>query len=193
MRKAHVKSLRADKLAASPFVKLFPRALTIRHDWQYAKAQIDQGARFAEVFFQVVLYAPPQQSEETAQAAKAIFTANGFQLAQDRYLQLPMWLSMLPMSAGDAGWQGLRYFNRVKTVLTRNAVSLLPLQGEAKGSQSPGLLLTGRRGQVAWFDPFDNPEGNYNTAIAGKSGSGKSVLLQELMVSIAVTPSFRIR
>jgi conjugal transfer ATP-binding protein TraC len=28
-------------------------------------------------------------------------------------------------------------------------------------------------------------QGNYNTAIAGKSGSGKSVLLQELMVSIA--------
>ena len=65
-----------------------------------------------------------------------------------------------------------------------NAITLAPLQGEWKGTQRPSLLLPGRRGQIAIWNPFDNMEGNYNVAIAAKSGSGKSVLTQEYIVSL---------
>ncbi|MBT5654362.1 MAG: type IV secretion system protein TraC, partial [Alphaproteobacteria bacterium] len=58
-----------------------------------------------------------------------------------------------------------------------------PLQGEWKGTKSPGLLLTGRRGQLFTWSPFDNTEGNYNVSVVGKSGSGKSVFMQELVTS----------
>jgi len=46
------------------------------------------------------------------------------------------------------------------------------------------MLLAGRRGQVFYWCPFDNNEGNYNTCVVGRSGSGKSVFMQELMTSI---------
>ena len=42
-------------------------------------------------------------------------------------------------------------------------------------------LLLGRRGQPAGWSPFANDAGNYNVAVTGKSGSGKSVLMQELV------------
>src|SRR5260221_12670258 len=77
----------------------------------------------------------------------------------------------------------LYYFQNLKTTLSTEAANLLPLQGEWKGTHSPGIPLVGRRGQIFTWSPFDNNEGNYNVAVAGKSGSGKSVFMQELVMS----------
>jgi conjugal transfer ATP-binding protein TraC len=45
------------------------------------------------------------------------------------------------------------------------------------------MVLAGRRGQIFTWYPFDNNEGNYNVCVVGRSGSGKSVFMQELMTS----------
>jgi len=58
------------------------------------------------------------------------------------------------------------------------------MQGEYLGGVIPHLLLVGRRGQPFWWSPFENGAGNHNIAICGKSGSGKSVLLQELCAAL---------
>ncbi|WP_163468428.1 helicase HerA domain-containing protein, partial [Klebsiella michiganensis] len=42
----------------------------------------------------------------------------------------------------------------------------------------------GRRGQPFFWSPFENAAGNHNVAVFGKSGSGKSVALQELCGSL---------
>ena len=60
----------------------------------------------------------------------------------------------------------------------------MPLQGEWQGTASPGMLLVGRRGQLFYWSPFDNNAGNYNTCVVGRSGSGKSVFMQELLTSM---------
>jgi conjugal transfer ATP-binding protein TraC len=44
------------------------------------------------------------------------------------------------------------------------------------------MILTGRRGQLATWDPFA-VEGNLNTVVVGPSGSGKSVFMQEMIMS----------
>ncbi|NGX52795.1 MAG: hypothetical protein KR126chlam5_01100 [Candidatus Anoxychlamydiales bacterium] len=51
------------------------------------------------------------------------------------------------------------------------------------GTPTPGMLLTGRRGQMFCWHPFDNKTGNYNVVVVGKSGSGKSVFMQDLLMS----------
>src|SRR3546814_20524965 len=45
-------------------------------------------------------------------------------------------------------------------------------------------MLIGRRGQPFFWSPFENAAGNHNVAVFGKSGSGKSVTLQELCASL---------
>ena len=45
------------------------------------------------------------------------------------------------------------------------------------------MLFMGRRGQITYFNPFDNNKGNYNIACCATSGSGKSFVTQELVFS----------
>lgn len=87
------------------------------------------------------------------------------------------------MNWGEGFWEDLKFHGRLKTTISTESSNLLPLQGEWKGTESPGMLLVGRRGQVFTWSPFDNKAGNYNVSVVGRSGSGKSVFMQELMVS----------
>ncbi|MCG8014385.1 MAG: ATP-binding protein, partial [Candidatus Thiodiazotropha weberae] len=55
------------------------------------------------------------------------------------------------------------------------------------GTGTPLIMLQGRRGQIMHVDPWDNKQGNYNMAMAAASGSGKSFLTQEIIMSILGT------
>ena len=61
-----------------------------------------------------------------------------------------------------------------------NAIHLAPLIAEWRGTRTPTMLFGGRRGQLMTLDIFDNDLGNYNFAIIGAPGSGKSVLMNEM-------------
>src|SRR3546814_17429047 len=69
---------------------------------------------------------------------------------------------------------------RFRTMLTTTVANIAPLQGEYNGGLIPHMLLLGRRGQPFFWSPFENTAGNHNVAVFGKSGSGKSVFLQEM-------------
>ena len=60
---------------------------------------------------------------------------------------------------------------------------MMPLLGEWKGTSLRGMPLKGRRGQISFWYAFDNHCGNYNVVVVGRSGSGKSVFMQELLVN----------
>lgn len=69
---------------------------------------------------------------------------------------------------------------------------MLPVIGEWKGTgprrgktrATPLVLMTTRTGEVFGVDFFANTSGNYNAVIAGTSGSGKSVLAQEIVMGV---------
>lgn len=49
------------------------------------------------------------------------------------------------------------------------------------------LMLVARSGELMPIDIFANRNGNYNAVVAGTSGSGKSVLTQEIVTSVLAT------
>ena len=94
---------------------------------------------------------------------------------------------------------------RGKKTITREAQNMLPILAEWKGQlthgqpapgshPAPGMLLSGRKGQVFCWSPFGKAllpgacngqtDHNYNVCIAGQTGSGKSVFMNELMLTV---------
>jgi conjugal transfer ATP-binding protein TraC len=182
--RAQLHYLNKDKTARSPLAKFKPTASAECQDWAQVRNRLSEGDRLVKVFYQVVTYALACDANTAERKVRDLYRANGWKLSKERYLQFPSWLSLFPMMMTEGFYQDKKILGRLRTLTAFNAITIAPLQGEWKGSRSANLLLPGRRGQLATWSPFDNQEGNYNVAIAAKSGSGKSVLTQEYIVSL---------
>jgi conjugal transfer ATP-binding protein TraC len=182
-RRALIKSARWQKLSQSVLRFCVPRAKAVADEWQMVLKRTDLGECLVKVCCQVAVLSPRETFLSATEQFETLTRQQDWLLVPNTYLHYPLYLTFLPMQVTPV-WDDLKRLGRTQTLLSEQAVSLLPLQGEYKGSSSSCVLLTGRRGQVGFWDPFDNPYGNYNTAIIGKSRSGKSVFMQELASSV---------
>ena len=151
--------------------------------------RLKDGEKLVRACYMAAVYAPLDALDEAEQAVRAIYHGQGWRVNAERYMQLPSWLACLPMASAGGLDADLERMGRMKTLLTSSAVNLAPVHGEWRGQPAnpdnpPALFLIGRRGQPACWSPFANEAGNYNVAVTGKSGSGKSVLMQELVTGI---------
>ena len=187
--KAFLKSARAMQQAGTGIARYLPGLPEKARDWQAVTERLKDGERLVRACYTAAVYAPCEAIDEAEQAVRAIYHGQGWRLAAERYVQLPSWLACLPMAPAGGLDEDLARMGRMKTLLTSSAVNLAPVHGEWRGQPAspdtpPALLLIGRRGQPACWSPFANAAGNYNVAVTGKSGSGKSVLMQELVAGI---------
>lgn len=130
----------------------------------------------------VGLWAPKEQMPLAEQTLLSLFGSKEMQLKSAKYFQLPQFLSSLPMTWAEYS-QDLKDFGSLRTTHNQECKHLLPLTAEWKGTPTPGMLLMGRKGQLINWNPFDNPSGNYNVTVIGRSGAGKSVLMQNILMS----------
>ena len=184
--KAFLKSARATQQAGTGISRYLPGLPEKARDWRFVTERLKDGERLVKACYLAAVYAPAEAVDEAEQAVRAIYHGQGWRIAAERYVQLPSWLACLPMLPAGGLDTDLSRMGRMKTLLTASAVNLAPLHGEWRGQRldpenPPVLLLLGRRGQPAGWSPFANDAGNYNVAVTGKSGSGKSVLMQELV------------
>ena len=196
--KAFLKSARATQQAGTGLARYLPGLPEKARDWQIVTERLKDGERLVKACMTIAVYAPLDAIDEAEQAVRAIYHGQGWRVVAERYVQLPSWLACLPMVPGGGLDADLARMGRMKTLLTSAAVDLAPVHGEWRGQGGgggapggaagpdtpPALLLIGRRGQPACWSPFANDAGNYNVAVTGKSGSGKSVLMQELVTGI---------
>ena len=187
--KAFLKSARATQQAGTGISRYLPGLPEKARDWRFVTERLKDGERLMKASYLIAVYCPAQAAEEAEQAVRAIYHGQGWRLAAERYVQLPTWLSCLPMLPAGGLDADLSRMGRMKTLLSASAVHIAPVHGEWSGQRldpdnPPVLFLLGRRGQPAGWSPFANDAGNYNVAVTGKSGSGKSVLMQELVAGL---------
>ena len=196
--RAFLKAARATQQAGTGIARYFPGLPEKARDWQFVTERLKDGERLVRACYTACVYAPLEAIDEAEQAVRAIYHGQGWRVGAERYMQLPSWLASLPMVPAGGLDADLARMGRMKTLLTSSAVDLAPIHGEwrGQGSAPPGpvsaeappvLFLVGRRGQPAGWSPFANEAGNYNVAVTGKSGSGKSVLMQELVTGLIGT------
>lgn len=181
--KAKFKAARATQMVESPLGKFVPAWAERKQEWQFVTKLQEDGHRMIDLHWQGVLFAQPEEADFAEQRFKATFESRGWRMQRDRFIALPALLSALPMSAGPSRIKELKDTGRMTTSMSWTAINTAPLIAEWKGTGTPLLMLTGRRGQLQMIDNFDNTKGNYNIACAAASGAGKSFFTQELIMS----------
>ncbi|TXG80675.1 MAG: type IV secretion system protein TraC [Thermomicrobiales bacterium] len=171
--------IRAQQNAESRMARVMPDTAKKLQDWRAAADQIDVGGALVSMYHQVALFAPPEKMVAAEETAKAVWRARGFELNQDVHMHRQALLACLPMTASRDFFGDLAKMRRVTRKTEANAVHLAPIIGEWRGTRTPTLVFGGRRGQLMSLDLYDN-DGNYNFAVIGAPGSGKSVLLDEI-------------
>ncbi|AMK20557.1 MULTISPECIES: type IV secretion system protein TraC [Sphingomonadales] len=182
--KASFKFMRTTSLADSKSARFLPQLREQSQEWRYVNDELRQGRKLVRVFFSVTSFSPKGRGDANERVLKSVYRAAGWDLLDDRYLQVMGLLCAMPMTMANGLARDLERMKRMRTLLTTTAANLAPIQGEYLGGQVPHLMLIGRRGQPFFWSPFENAAGNHNVAVFGKSGSGKSVTLQELCASL---------
>lgn len=172
--------IRATQNAKSKMADVMPDVSKKLRDWTAAAHTLDTGGNLVSLYHQLTLFCPPERATAAQESAMAIWRSRGFQLNADTYMQRQALIASLPMSLSPALHKDLLKMRRVTRKTSANAAHLSPIIAEWRGTRTPALVFGGRRGQLMTLDLFDNDLGNYNAAVIGAPGAGKSVLLNEM-------------
>jgi conjugal transfer ATP-binding protein TraC len=163
-------------------IRLIPELAEELRECDFIRRSLTQGAKIVWTQLSCGVWGSKESIRDAEQSIKGIFKINQFNLAENTYLHLPHLISILPMAWGDYA-ADLKNLDVLKTTLSSECPHFFPFQGEWMGTSTPGMILIGRRGQLLNWNPFDSKSGNYNSIVVGRSGSGKSVFMQDLLMS----------
>lgn len=183
--KAGFKVMRTTSLADSKSSRFLPQLADQRDEWQHVQQEMRQGRKLCQAYYGVGALSPLGRGDINERMLKSVYKGAGWDLIDERYLQLMGLLAAMPLSLPNGLSTDLTRMKRFRTMLTTTAASIAPIQGEYAGGTIPHVLLIGRRGQPFFWSPFQNAAGNHNVAVFGKSGSGKSVFLQDICAAMA--------
>lgn len=172
--------------ASTDFAKFAVGLGEKRQEFDQLAQAVEANEKLMEGVFIINAYARGGDDEAKFALAELskIYRFAGLTLGDDTYLQLPLFLSSLPFTTTGNRMNDLRKLQRMRLVKSEAAVGFAPLHGEWTGvGDGKGVLLIGRQGGVFDWDNFRST-GNFNVAVVGKSGAGKSVFMQELVTSI---------
>lgn len=181
--KAQLKAARSKQNAGSKMAEYQPELGLEAEDWKIVIHQLNQGGTMTELYHTLLLYAPKKVINRAAQVALNIWRSERFTIGTLDSLHLPLLYASLPMTLTDAMREDLKKFRIVTTKTTVNAVDMSPVIGEWAGAGDPVMMFFGRRGTPTFLDFYSNKQGNYNIFVAGVSGSGKSVTMNEVICS----------
>lgn len=174
-----------DKRARAPYAKFVTGTVEGAHEWKHLRDQLaDDSIRLCETFFNITLFSDPKTSKEEVAKAFSTFRYNGIELYVTRYTQMQNYLSCLPFFNSEGLFNDLKRFGKVSKMTHWNVANLIPIVADFKGTNQ-GILLPSFRNQLSFIDNFDDhalPITNYNATIIASSGSGKSVLSQNIIM-----------
>ena len=164
--------------------KFIPDLPEKKREFEELSVRLDAGERMFSCVYSTIAYVSEELGNDDPMARVAqIYRTLGLHYASDKYLQLPVFLSCLPFGNTKKYMADFARGMRMRQLPTDAVSTLAPVHGEYGGNgKGEGMLLVGRQGQVFNWSNFDS-SGNYNTCVVGKSGAGKSVFMQDLVVS----------
>ena len=165
--------------AVGPMLKFVPVLADKKHSFDILSESFQKGAKPIRMTFSVLLFSDSRKAvERAAVSAQSYWDTMHFHLMEDYFITAPMFQNCLPLCAEK---EAVFHLDRYKTMTTRELPVLLPVFGEWKGTGTFHVALISRNGQLMSLSLHDS-DTNKNAVIAAESGSGKSFLLNEIIV-----------
>ncbi len=172
------------KTVGSPMRLLIPTAEEELEERKALQRELAHGEyKIATMVMTVSLYTTPEKARTHTTVAISTFREAGLSLIRTNMLQGQSTLCTLPFAMSEGYFEDCRKAARARTMKTSNVVNFLPLVADYKNF-SGGVLVPTMRHQISYFDPFNCGSDNYNIALTGGSGAGKSFFVQQLAQAI---------
>lgn len=173
------------KKANSAYAALFPGTKKAADEWRRTREQLHSNEiALCNTYLNLTLFTPDNHTESQAceLAAVNVFRKNELEMVTVHYQQMRNWLAGFPFVMQEGMWEDLKMTGATLRAKSWNAVSLMPVVAERQLSNL-GMPLPTYRNQVAFFDMFGEENGstNFNIAVTGTSGAGKSFLTQGIL------------
>lgn len=190
--KAGSKSRKLEELMGKKIVSRIPRLKSEYNDWKYIYERLDSDeVRIVESNILLTLHTGVNELKKEIENAKQLFSKSGMEISHVPDLQMPLLLANTPAMLCEGMWQSLKFLGMVRKITSFNAVNLMPIVGDWKGTYT-GVCTTTLRGQFSSLDILSDavPTDNNNFAIAAGSGAGKSVFMQKLITHELASGAF---
>lgn len=166
--------------AYGPLLKFVPVLNDKKASFDTIYESVNKGAKPLRLTFSVLVFGKSEEDVTAASmAVQAFWATQRFALMEDKFVMLPLFRNCLPLGTDRSA---IRELQRYKTMTSKEAPVLLPIFGEWKGTGTYHIALMSRNGQIMSMSLHDSST-NKNGVIAAESGSGKSFLLNEIILS----------
>ena len=183
--RANRKTRDLDKKSKSDYALLVAGTEDQARAWRSFRDDLStQKTRSVKMLYNVILFSRPTEVARDIEATKSVFQYNGIKLALCARLQWPHFLASMPFLFTANLDKDFALPTMMWPISSWNATQYLPLLADWSGV-GYGVLLPTMREQFACIDPFSGVFGtNYNIAVTGTAGGGKSFFIQMLMLNV---------
>lgn len=191
---ANLKYLDLEKKSKTSYGKFFPGVEQEAKEWGDLRQRLGANqSSIVSYFMNVTAFC--EDNNETAlayeQSIVNSYRKNGIELISPRFNHMRNFLSSLPFMAGEGLFKELQAAGAIRRAETFNVANLMPVIADSPLAPS-GLLAPTYRNQLAFIDLFYEGMGNtnFNMAVCGTSGAGKTGLIQPLIRSVLDSGGF---
>ena len=163
-----------------PLQRYIPVLKDKREAFDLMYESIKEGNTILNMSYTILLFTPTRERLNSAIInAQSHWRSLQYEILEDRYMHLPIFVNCLPLCTEV---EAKRDLFRYKTVTSEQVAPLIPILGEWKGTGIPHVSLISRNGQLMSLS-LHGAGTNNNAVIAAQSGSGKSFLVNDIIMS----------
>ncbi len=191
---ANLKFMDVEKKSKTSYAKYFPNVIKEMQEWGDIRQRLSTNqTSLVSYFFNITTYTADSTEASLAAEQQVLnsYRKGGFQLIPARYHHLRNFLAMMPFKCGEGLFKELQAAGVVKRAETfrwlTSCRSSLTARWRRRDSPAPTY-----RNQLAFIDLFYEGMNNtnFNMAVCGTSGAGKTGLIQPLIRSVLDSGGF---
>ena len=193
---ANMKFMDLDKKSRTSYAKFFPGVEKEAKEWGDIRQRLSSNqSSIVSYFLNVTTFC--QNDRDVALACEQdvlnCFRKNGFEMITPRFNHLRNFMTCLPFMAGKGLFKQLKESGVIQRAESFNVANLMPVIADSPLTPA-GLLAPTYRNQLAFIDIFFRGMNNtnYNMAVCGTSGAGKTGLIQPLIRSVLDSGGFAV-